>query len=263
MDNNINNIINIRGVNFANVTMGEAVETAKKFIDENKYENKGVFRARVIHTPNAEMVQSCIDDKTGDLYNIINSADLIIPDGAGVVLASKILKTPLKEKVAGIELAYNLLPYLDNMGGTLFLLGSKEEIVTKAVSNLNAKYKNLKVFYNNGFFDLSGVKNPEENIKVTEKINNASPDVVFVCLGSPKQEKWMHKNKEKLNAKLLIGLGGTIDDIAGVVKRAPKTMIKLNLEWLYRLIKKPSRIGRYMALPKFAFGTLFMKNPKK
>lgn len=250
-------IINIRGINFANITMDEAAETVKEFINGDK--------PCVIHTVNAEIVQTCIDDKTGEFFNIINSADMTIPDGAGVVLASKILKTPLKQKVAGIELAYKLLPYLDSISGTLFLLGSKEEIVEKAVSNLNAKYKNLKVFYNNGFFDLFGVKNPEENAKVVEKINNAKPDVVFVCFGAVglKQEKWILGNKDKLNTKLLIGLGGTIDDIAGVVKRAPKIMIKLNLEWLHRLMKNPSRIGRYMALPKFVFGTVFMKKRKQ
>ena len=249
-----NNKINVRGVNFSNVTMDEAFETAKKFIRGND--------VHVIYTPNAEAVQSCIDDKTGELFKIINSADMIIPDGAGVVLASKILKTPLRQKVGGCDFACNkIIPYLNEIGGTLFLLGSKEEIVEKAAAILNGQYKNLKVFYNNGFFDLFGTKNPEDNIKVTEKINASNPDAVFVCLGAIglKQEKWIFANKDKLNAKLLIGLGGTIDVIAGVKKYAPKIFIKLNLEWLYYLIKSPSRIGRYTALPKFVFGTVFAK----
>jgi len=243
--------INIRGADFANVTMDEAVEIAKSFIAENK--------VHAIYTPNAEIMQKCIEDKTGGLFEIINSADMIIPDGAGVVLAAKMLKTPLKQKVAGIELAYNLINYLDETGGTLFLLGAKEEIVEKAVSNLNEKHKNLRVFYHHGYFDQSGNKNPEENIKVIEKINASDPDVVFVCFSLINQEKWIYQNKNKINAGLLIGLGGTIDDIAGIVKRAPKIMIKLNLEWFYRLIKHPSRIGRMMKLPKFIFGTMFSK----
>ena len=240
--------INIRGVDFANVTMDEAMQIAKSFIAENN-------KTHAIYTPNAEITQDCISDKTKKLYEIINSADMVIPDGAGVVLASKIIKKPLKQKVAGIELAYNLLPYLDETGGTLFLLGAKEEIVEKAVSNLNEKYKGMKVFYNNGYFN----KQNEENAAVIEKINAANPDVVFVCFGAPSQEKWIFENKNTLNAKLLIGLGGTIDDIAGVVKRAPKIFIKLNLEWFYRLLQHPSRIGRYMKLPKFIFGTMFAK----
>jgi len=251
--------INIRGVDFANVTMGEAVEVAKSFIVENKM--------HVIYTPNSEMMQSCIDDKSGSLFEILNSADMLIPDGSGVVLASKMLKTPLKQKVAGIELAFHLIDYLDKTGGTLFLLGSKEEIVEKAAENLLVKHQNLKVFYHHGFFDLFADKNPEENIKVIEKINASEPDVVFVCLGAIglKQEKWICQNKNKLNARLLIGLGGTIDTIAGVAsaKRAPKIFRKLSLEWLYRLAKHPTRIGRYMALPKFFFGTLLMKKNNK
>jgi len=238
------------------VTADEASETAKEFI-------RGI-NTKVIYTPNAETVQSCIDDNTGELFKIINSADMIIPDGAGVVLASKILKTPLKQKVGGTELARNyIIPYLDETGGTLFLLGSKEENAEKAAANLTAQYKNLKVFYNNGYFDISGVKNPEENIEVTKKINASNPDVVFVCFGAPKQEKWIFENKDKLNAKLLIGLGGTIDVIAGVKKYAPEIFIKLNLEWFYYLLKSPSRIGRYMALPKFVFGTFFAKRKKQ
>jgi len=249
--------INIRGVDFANVMPDEAVEIAKSFIADNE--------ARVIYTPNAEITQDCINDKTGGLYEIINSADMVIPDGAGVVLASKILKTPLRQKVAGIELAYKLIDYLDEINGNLFLLGSKEEIVEKAAANLNEKYKNLKVVYNNGYFDHFGTKNPEENITVIEKINSANPDVVFVCFGglNLKQEKWIFENKSKINKGLLIGLGGTIDTISGMGnKRAPKIFIKLNLEWFYRLLRHPSRIGRMMKLPKFVFGTMFAKKKK-
>jgi len=236
--------------------MDEAVEIAKSYI--NNDENK----SRAIYTPNAEIVQACIEDKTGSFFEMINSADLIIPDGSGVVSASKILKTPLKQKVGGTDLACNyIIPYLDEIGGTLFLLGSKEENVEKAAANLNEKYKNLKVFYNHGFF----IKENEENDAVIEKINSVKPDVVFVCLGALglKQEKWIFQNKDRVNAKLMLGLGGTIDIIAGVKKYAPKIFIKLNLEWFYYLIKHPSRIGRYMMLPKFAIGTMFSKKNKK
>jgi len=246
------NKINIRGADFANVTMGEAVEAAKSFIAENK--------VRAIYTPNAEIMQKCIEDKTGGLFEVINSADMLIPDGAGVVLASKMLKTPLKQKVAGIDLAYNLINYLDETGGTLFLLGARPEIVEKAAGNLNAKHPNLKVFYHHGYFVRS---NPEENQEVIEKINASNPDVVFVCFSLLAAEKWIFDHKSQLSNGVFIGLGGTIDDIAGVVKRAPKIMIKLNLEWLYRLVKDPKRIGRMMKLPKFVFGTMFAKKNKK
>jgi len=242
--------INIRGLNFANITMTEAFDIAKSYIAGDK--------PRAIYTPNAEITQMCIDDKAGDLFKLINSADMIIPDGAGVILASKILRTPLKQKVGGYDLAYNnIVPYLDETGGTLFLLGSTEENVEKAVFNLKEKYKNLKIFYNNGYFNKE--KESEENNEVIEKINNYAPDVVIVCLAAPAQEKWIFENKDKLKAKLLLGLGGTIDVIAGAKKYAPKIFIKLNLEWLYYFIKYPARRKRFKLLPKFIWGTLWAK----
>ena len=246
--------INVRGIDFFNVTLDEAVDIAKSFIESPVNKTPSV-----IYTPNSEIVQKCIDNKKNSdnkLFEIINSASMVIPDGAGVVLASKILGTPLKQKVAGIDLAYRLIQYLDDTGGKLFLLGAREEVVKTAKENLNKKHKNLNVFINNGFFNKEA--DSEENKTVVEKINQAEPDVVFVCLGMPWQEPWIYENKSKLNAKLLIGLGGTIDDIAGVVKRAPKILIKLNLEWFYRLIKNPSRLKRMMRLPRFVFGTMFL-----
>ena len=244
--------INIRGVDFANVTMDEAVEIAKKFIAGNKN--------HAIYTPNAEIMQLCIDDKTGELFDIINSADMVIPDGAGVVLASKILKTPLKQKVGGYDFTYNhIIPYLDKTGGTLFLLGATEENVKKTVSVLNAQYKNLKVFYNNGWFEKSG----EENDVVIEKINECAPDVILVGLSAPGQEKWIHSNKDRINAKIIIGGGGTIDVIAGAKKYAPKIFVKLSLEWFYYFMKYPARRKRFKLLPKFIFGTYFSRKNKK
>ena len=250
--------INIRGVDFANVTMDETVEIAKSFI--NDAENK----THVIYTPNAEITQSCIDDKTGALFEIINSADMVIPDGSGIVLASKILKTPLKQKVGGYDFGCNnLIPYLDEIGGTLFLLGSQEETVKKAAANLNEQYKNLKVFEHHGYFDFTETKNQEDNQKVIDKINESQADVVFVCFGGPASEKWIYKNKSKINKGILIALGGTVDVIAGVKKYAPKFFIKLNLEWLYYYIKYPVRRKRFKALPRFVFGTMFARKNKK
>ena len=247
--------INIRGINFANVTMDEAFETAKNYISGES----GINKNYAVYTPNADITQMCIDDKTGGLFDIINSADMIIPDGAGVVFAAKMLKTPLKQKVAGVMLAYNLLAYLNETGGKLFLLGSTQDAVELAVKNINAQYENIKVFFNNGYFN----KENEENNAVIKKINDFSPDAVFVCLGAPTQEKWIYYNKEKINAKIMLGLGGTINIIAGVKKYAPKIFIKLNLEWFYYLIRHPTRIKRFMMLPKFVFGTFFAQKKNK
>lgn len=249
--------INVRGIDFFNVTLNEAFSIAESFIESpDKLTN-------VIYTPNSEIVQECIDDKQnadGNLFTILNSASMVIPDGAGVVLASKILGTPLKQKVAGIDLAYKLIDYLADTGRTLFLLGAKPEVVEKAADNLLKKYKNLKVFYNHGFFDK---ENPEENQKVLDKINASEADAIFVCFGAPASERWIFNNKSKINKGLLIGLGGTIDTISGMAnKRAPEIFIKLNLEWFYRLMKEPSRMDRMKRIPKFIFGTCFARFKK-
>ena len=244
--------INIRGVDFANVDMREAFEFTKK--------NILAKNICVIYTPNAEITQDCVDDRSGELYKIINSADMIIPDGAGVVLASRILKIPLKEKVAGIELGYKIIDYLDEIAGNLFLLGSKREIVEKAVNKLRETHANLKIFYHDGYFDK---ESNDENKKIIDKINDAKADAVFVCFGAPSSEKWIFKHKAELNKGVLIGLGGTIDNIAGYNKRAPKIFIKLNLEWFYRLIKNPRRIKRFMKLPRFVLGTYFARNKRR
>ena len=94
-------------------------------------------------------------------------------------------------------------------------------------------------------------------------INEKEPHFVFVCLGAPKQEMWIHKNKDKLKAKVLMGIGGSLDVFAGTAKRAPDIFIKLNIEWLFRLIKNPSRIGRMMALPKFGIEVIKSKRGNK
>ena len=177
---------------------------------------------------------------------ILNGASLVLPDGAGVVLGAKILKTPLKEKVAGIDFAANLLGVLEETGGRLYLLGGKPGIAEQAAENMKKTHPKLCICGTaDGYF--------KDEAPVIARINEARADVVFVCLGAPKQECFMHDHRAELNVRLMIGLGGSLDGFAGTVRRAPKWMIRLQLEWLYRLLREPSRIGRMMRLPKFVF----------
>lgn len=226
--------IDVMGLQFDNVTMDEALERAKQILAGD--------RAAYVVTPNAEIAYEAMHNE--DLRQLVNDADLVLPDGAGVVLASKILKTPLKQKVAGVDFADNLLGVLAQTGGSVYLLGSKPGIAELAAEKMLAKHPGLTIAgMADGYFKEEG--------PVVEKINAVKPDVLFVCLGAPKQEKFMASHQQELQVKLMAGLGGSLDSFAGTVKRAPRWMINLSLEWLYRLIKEPKRFKRMLRLPKF------------
>lgn len=231
--------IDVMGVLFDNVTMAQAMEKAKQILAGD--------RAEYVVTPNSEIVYEAMH--APELCTLLNDAAMVLPDGAGVVLGSKILKTPLKEKVAGVDFADNLLSHLAATGGSVYLLGSKPGIAELAAEKMLAKHPGLTVAgMADGYF--------KEETPVIEKINAAHADVLFVCLGAPKQEKFMALHREELNVKLMAGLGGSLDSFAGTVKRAPKWMIRLSLEWLYRLIKEPKRFTRMLRLPKFLWAVV-------
>ena len=223
----------VLGLQFDNVTMDEAVLEAPG--------------ASIVVTPNAEIGYEALHD--AQFRALLNGADLVLPDGAGVVLAAKLRKTPLKQKVAGVDFADRLLTVLAETGKTLYLLGGKPGIAELAAEKMREKHPGLQICGTaDGYFKDEG--------PVIEKINAAKPDVLFVCVGAPKQEIFMHAHKDELDVRLMAGLGGSLDAFAGTVKRAPKWMIRCNLEWLYRLIKEPKRFGRMLRLPKYLFAVL-------
>lgn len=231
--------IDVMGVLFDNVTMDEALLKAEEILSGQS--------AQYVVTPNSEIVYEAM--RSQELCDLINNASLVLPDGAGVVLGSRILKTPLKEKVAGVDFADRLLAYLAKAGGSVYLLGSKPGVAELAAEKMLEKHPGLTIAgLADGYF--------KDEDPVIEKINAVAPDVLFVCLGAPKQEKFMAAHKQELNVKLMAGLGGSLDSFAGTVKRAPEWMIKLSLEWLYRLIKEPKRFGRMLRLPKFIWAVL-------
>ncbi len=222
------------GVGFDNLTKAEFIQRAKNMLDQRQ-------RGYCV-TPNAEIVYEAIQDAA--FRELLNGASLVLPDGAGVILGAKILGTPMKEKVAGIEFGEAVCKLLSENKGRLFLLGSKPGIADAAGEKLSEKYPGLVICGTaDGYFD--------DETAVVNKINEAQPDVIFVCLGAPKQEKFIKKHFDELNATLMLGLGGSLDGYAGMVQRAPQWMINLSLEWLYRLLKEPKRLGRMMRLPKF------------
>lgn len=229
------NKIDVLGVPFDNVSMEEAVERALELIHARS--------GRYVVTPNPEIVMNAREDPA--LRRAVEQAALVLPDGVGVIYGAKILGTPLKEKTPGIDFAAGVMERLSGNGGSVFLLGAKPGVAEQAGVNLRARYPGLKIAgTHDGYFT--------EDAPIVEQINQAKPDMLLVCLGSPKQELWMERYAGTLQVGLMAGLGGSLDVFAGVVERAPERWQKLGLEWLYRLMKEPKRIGRMMKLPKFA-----------
>lgn len=234
--------IDVLGVQFDNLTMDEAVETALGLLDAR--------RAAYVVTPNPEIVMLCRGDP--DAAAAVAGADLTIPDGIGVIYGAKLLKTPLKQKLPGIDFTLALLGRLAARGGSVFLFGAKPGVAEQAAEKLAAQFPGLCfVGTRDGYFTDDG--------PVVEAINAAAPDLLLVCLGAPKQERWMHDNAQRLQVGLMIGAGGSMDVFAGTVERAPAAWQRAGLEWLYRLLKEPRRIGRMANLPRFMFQILFMR----
>lgn len=236
----------IFGVLFDNYTIDEAVDKAIKSLVEDK--------PFIIATPNPEIVD--IARKDSEYKNIINSSDIVTPDGIGIVYASKFLKGHIKERAAGFDIVCGIISAINEKSGSVFLFGSKPGVAEAAANNLKDKYENLKIVgCRNGYF--------KDDSEIIKAIQDSKPDLLLVCLGAPKQEKWIHQNKDILNAKILVGAGGTLDVLAGNVKRAPDIYIKFGLEWFYRLVKEPKRIGRMMKLPLFLIDVIVKKGKDK
>lgn len=179
---------------------------------------------------------------------------LIIPDGVGTVISSKLAHNPVSEKIAGIEIMDELIKSSIIKEEGLYFLGAKQEILDKCLQNLKNKYPNIIIKgAHNGYFDID---NCEELIK---EIIDGNPKMIFVAMGCPRQELFISKYIDILPCSIFMGVGGSFDVIAGKVNRAPKWMIDLGLEWLYRVFKEPFRIKRLFAIPKFLFKVIVSK----
>lgn len=226
--------VELLGVGFDNVNMHEAVERGVEMLLSEG--------AHYVVTPNPEIVETCRENPAA--MDAVNAADLVIADGIGVVYGSRIRKTPLKCRVPGIEFGAEMVAQCAKLGKSVYLLGCKPGVAEQAAENLKKQHPGLKIVGTaDGYF--------KDDAAAAAKVRESGADLLFVCLGAPKQEIFMRKYGEATGAHLLMGLGGSLDVFAGNVKRAPKIYQDLNLEWFYRLLKNPSRIGRMMKLPLF------------
>lgn len=236
--------VEILGVKVDSVTMEEATRTACGFIEGKT--------PKMIATANAEMIMNAVSDE--ELFKILNEADLVVPDGAGTVWAANYLGCEMKERVAGYDLAQSLMALSVKFGFKIYFFGSAPTVAEKAKAKAEELYPGIKIVgFHDGFFD------GEEEKKIISDIKEKKPDILLVALGVPKQEKWISNHKEELGVPLSIGVGGTLDVMAGVMKRAPLWMQKAKLEWLFRGILQPTRAMRLMALPKFVINVINSK----
>ncbi len=229
------NRVSILGIPFDNISPNEAVERV--------YAMRLEERAHRVVTPNSEMVYLAQSDPA--FAKILRESDFVVPDGVGVIYASKLIGTPIREKVAGIDLGEGLIARMAQTGEGVFFLGAKPGVAELAAQKLCEKYPGLHVAgTQDGYF-----KNTDE---VIDKINQSGAVLLFVCLGVPKQEQFMAEYGDRFTSvRIMLGLGGSLDGYAGLAKRAPKWMIHMGLEWFYRLCKEPYRYKRMLALPKF------------
>lgn len=239
--------IEMLGIQVDHVDMGKAAESFRRLMD-----SEGLS---LIVTPNSEIIVNAAKDP--ELAGIIASADLVIPDGIGLVYASKLLGRPLKERVTGIDFLSYALDWLEQNGKSVFLLGGKPgegsapDVAALAAAKMQEAFPALKVAgTHHGYFT------PEEEPLLADEINRSGADFLCVALGSPKQEKFVDRHRKTLNVKAAIGVGGSLDVWAGTVKRAPEFYRKHGLEWLYRFAKQPSRYKRMAALPVFMIKVL-------
>lgn len=216
-------------------------ESKNKLIDyiKNKEEKLQIVSG------NPEVLYNGINNK--ELFSSFTSeSSIIIPDGVGTLVCSKIARKKIEEKIAGIEVMEDILSFCEEEGKTVYLLGATQETLDSCIESLQLKYKALNIVgSHHGFFSLDNCD------EIISHIIEKAPYAIFVAMGCPRQEIFITKYMDVLPCKIFMGVGGSFDVLAGNVKRAPKWMISLGLEWLYRVSREPWRIKRLSSIPKF------------
>jgi len=208
------------------------------------FQNIDAKKKSLVVAINPEKLMKAKDDPA--LKALLNRAEFQIPDGIGVIIASKIQKGNITSRVTGVDMMDRIVREAARTGKSIFLYGAKPGVAEAAAAKLIDTYPDLKVAGTQDGYE-------KDTSKVIAKINAAQPDILFVAMGSPKQELWIEEHRENLHPILYQGVGGSFDVLAGNIKRAPAAFQKVGAEWLYRLLLEPSRIKRQMNLPKFLF----------
>ncbi len=247
--------VNILGLLLPTVPSGILRKKVCKLASgENGYGN-------TVFTPNASIALTC--HQNSGLRALVSKADLLLPDGSGIILASRILKNPIPERTTGIDTAEWLLSYAAQKDLSVYLLGARDGIAQMAGENLQKKFPALKIAgVHHGYFNKE--KTSRENREVIRKIKSVKPDLLFVCFGFPEQEKWISSNLSSLpSVRLCMGLGGSLDVWAGKTRRAPQWMQKTGCEWLWRALCSPAHLNRIAGIPCFLWKVVRQRAEKK
>lgn len=194
-------------------------------------------KKRFIITVNPETIMTAKDDLQVSKM-LLDKKNSFVPDGIAIVKACRMLDIPVAERITGVDIAEFLLQEAHNQKKSLYLFGSKPEVISAMVDIIKTKYSNIKlVGYSDGYV--------KDRNKIFKDIIKAKPDICLVALGIPDQEKIIYEHLDKFDKGIFVGVGGSLDVLSGSKKRAPKLFIKLNLEWFYRIITEPKRIKRF------------------
>jgi N-acetylglucosaminyldiphosphoundecaprenol N-acetyl-beta-D-mannosaminyltransferase len=237
--------VNLFGVPIDRISCQNVIERFDKFVSQRK--------PTFVVTPDTLAILRARKDKK--YLDITKKADLVTPDGAGILWATVTLDVPLIERITGIDLINKICTAAVEKDYKLYLLGSKNEVIDKAVRNLKDNFPGINIVgYYHGYFDKlapNGDKIAKSEKDIIKEIKEKKPDFLLVGLGVPKQELWIAKHKDKLGVPVCIGIGGSFDVLSGKIPRAPLWMQNHGMEWIFRLIKEPKRLKRVIALPYF------------
>lgn len=242
--------IRILGVPIDRVTRDEAGEITKRLVEQSNKTCKMIF------APNVEFIMMAQKDK--EFYNILKESSLSTPDSIGVMIGAKLQNKEFKERIPGQSYFRKVIELSNEYGYSIYLLGGEPGIPEKTKENLEKLFPNVNIVgVHDGYFD--------ENVEkeVIKEINDLQPNVLFVALGAPKQEKWIYNHRNELKVDVAAGQGGTYDYEAGKIKRAPIWIQKIGMEWFYRLCKEPKRIKRQIVLPIYLLKVLFARDKTK
>lgn len=237
--------VEVFGVRLDDVTLDETLDILEGYIQSGT--------PHLVATNNTEFVM--VAQKDEEFRQVLNSADLSIPDGVGLIWGLGILGTPVRQHVRGTDTVWQLLERAAVKGYSVFLLGAAEGVAEAAADRMRERYPRIKIA---GTY--AGSPDPRHDDAMVDIVRKAGHvDILLVAYGAPAQEKWIARNKERLGVPVAMGVGGVLDFIAGRVKRAPAWIRRIELEWLYRLWQQPWRWKRQLALPEFALKVLALK----